>query len=50
MKLPDARVVADLRTNAVILACASDADLAQLSAAVERLDVPAGGIETVGSE
>jgi len=40
---PQTRVVADQRTNSVIVACASDADLSQVRECISQLDVPAKG-------
>jgi len=40
---PDTRVVADERTNSVIVACASEADMRLLSDCIAKLDIPATG-------
>lgn len=38
---PETRAVADERTNSVIVACATEADLRQLSDCIAKLDIPA---------
>jgi type II secretory pathway component GspD/PulD (secretin) len=37
---PDVRVVADERTNSVIVACSTDVDMRQLRDCIAKLDIP----------